>query len=126
MRLGVFRFLALILGLGILNAATGHHPPLLERCASFTFSGQVERIEWRSPHVELFIQVDDGASYRLAWLNTYQLGRAGIQRDTLRIGDQVLITAGTRPDDVVDRPLLLSNIRRISDGWEWSQPPQGC
>ena len=92
---------------------------------SFTFTGQVERIEWRAPHVELFIQTDDGASYRLAWLSIHQLGWVGIDRDTLRVGDQVLVSAGTRPDDVVDRPLLLSNIRRTSDGWEWSQPLQG-
>jgi hypothetical protein len=38
----------------------------------------------------------------------------------------VVITAGIRPDEVVERPLLLSYIHRTSDGWGWSQLPQGC
>jgi hypothetical protein len=36
------------------------------------------------------------------------------------------ITAGIRRDDVADRPMLLSYIHRDSDGWGWSQVPQGC
>ena len=65
---GVLRLLALILALGITSTATAHHPPLMERCASFSFSGQVERIEWHRPHVELFIRTDDERSYRVIWL----------------------------------------------------------
>ena len=123
---GVFRFFALALGLGIASAAAAHHPPLMERCASFTFTGQVERIEWRMPHVELSIRMDDEVSHRVIWLNIHQLGQAGIRRDTLLIGDQVVITAGIRLNDVVERPMLLSYIHRTSDGWGWSQLPQGC
>jgi hypothetical protein len=95
----------------------------MERCHSLTFTGQVEQIvgatasSWY-PH-------RCGESHRVIWLNTQQLSRAGIDRDTLHIGDQVTATVGTR-DDVVERPMLLAAITRTSDGWEWSQVPQGC
>jgi hypothetical protein len=98
---------------------------MMERCHSLTFTGQVEQIVWRNPHVELVIRTDSGESHRVIWLNTQQLSRAGIDRDTLHIGDQVTATVGTR-DDVVERPMLLAAITRTSDGWEWSQVPQGC
>lgn len=122
---GVFRLVALALGLTVTSAAA-HHPPLMERCVSVTFTGQVEGIEWHFPHVELFIRTDDGVGHRLTWLNTQQLSWVGIDRDTLRIGDQVVITATTRRDDTVDRPMLPTNIRRSRDDWEWSREAQGC
>lgn len=93
---------------------------------SVTLTGHMERIEWRRPHVELYIRTDDGVIHRVTWLAINQLSLAGIQRDTLRIGDRVEIAAGIRPDEVVQRPMLLSYIYRDSDGWGWSQKPQGC
>jgi hypothetical protein len=122
----VFTFFALALGLGITGAAGAHHPPLMERCVISSFTGQVEQLEWRMPHVELFIRTDDGVRHGLIWRNIHQLAWIDIDRDTLRIGDQVVITATTPRGAAVERPMLLSNIRRISDGWKWSQEPQGC
>ena len=122
----VFMFFALALGLGITGAAAAHHPPLMERCVISSFAGQIEQIAWRMPHVELSVRKNDGVGIRLTWLNIHQLSRVEIFRDTLRVGDQVVVTAIGRRDDLLDRPMLLSNIRRPSDGWEWSQEPQGC
>lgn len=122
----VFGCLVLTLALGIGGGAAAHHPPKMERCASFSFTGEIEQIEWRMPHVELVVRADDGTSRRVSWLTMQQLGLAEIHRDTLRIGDEVAITAGIRMDDVVERPMLLSYIHRISDDWGWSQVPQGC
>ena len=123
---GVFSILAVSLTLLIGSNAAAHHPPKMERCASFTFSGQIERIEWRRPHVELFIRTADGETYHVTWLAINQLELQDIHADTLKIGDEVEIMAGIRPNDVVVRPMLLSYIHRDSDGWGWSQMPQGC
>jgi hypothetical protein len=118
-------FFALVLGLCFANAANPHHPPQMDHCYSFTFTGQIERVEWRNPHVELVIQTEDGERHQLIWLNPQQLGWAGIERDTIRPGDQVTVTVGTREDNLA-QPMLLAAITRMSDGWEWSQTPQGC
>lgn len=93
---------------------------------SFTFTGQVERVEWRMPHVVLHIRTDEGDVQQLAWLNMHQLALAGIDRETLRTGDEVVITATAKREEVVETPIWPTNIRRTSDGWEWSQEPQGC
>ena len=118
--------LAFALTLGIATISAAHHPPKMERCASVTFAGQIERIEWRPPHVELVIRTDEGMSRRVSWLAINQLSIADIHRDTLSVNDRVIVTAGVRLDDIVERPLLLSYIHRDSDGWGWSQVPDGC
>jgi L-asparaginase II len=97
----------------------------MDHCYSLTFTGQVERIEWHNPHVELIIRADSGESHRVIWLNIQGLKRAGIDTETLRAGDQVTVTVGTR-DEIAKTPMLLAAITRASDGWEWSQVPQGC
>jgi hypothetical protein len=112
--------------LGSASTAVAHHPPRFERCQRFTFTGQLERIEWVNPHVLLFIKTDDGASQQVGWLSPRVLKRAGIETDTLRVGDRLVIEGGTRIKDIAEEPILLSIIRRPSDGWEWSQPLQGC
>ena len=113
------------LALGLAGPVTAHHPPRMERCYSLTFTGRIERIEWRNPHVRLTVVADSGESHDIVWLSLQALGRAGIGPDTLAVGDAVTVTVGTR-EDVIDMPELLAAITRTSDGWEWSQVPQGC
>ncbi|HEY9182780.1 MAG TPA: DUF6152 family protein [Gammaproteobacteria bacterium] len=112
--------------LGFAGLSAAHHPPRFERCQRFTFTGQLEKIEWTNPHVLLSVQTDDGVSRRVGWLNIQGLRRAGIGVDTLRIGDRLRIEGGIRKKDSGKEPILLSSIRRLSDEWEWSQPLRGC
>jgi hypothetical protein len=119
-------FFVLVLSFCVGSAAMAHHPPRMDKCASFSFSGEIAQIEWRPPHVELQVRADDGTEYHVSWLAINQLRLAGIDENTLKAGDRVEITAGIRPNDVVARPMLLSYIHRDSDGWGWSQVPQGC
>jgi hypothetical protein len=121
-----FRILALALTLTVPGLTTAHHPPKMERCESFAFTGEIERIVWQRPHVELFIRTADGTTHHLTWLAINQLSLEGIEQDTLAIGDQVIVIAGIQRDEVVERPLLLSYVHRDSDGWGWAQTPQGC
>ncbi len=118
--------LALMLGVCAINTASAHHPPVMDHCTALTFTGEVERIDWRNPHVELLIRADDGESHFMSWLNPQQLGLAGVEQNTIRAGERVTVTVGTHEDAVVPRPKLLAAITRLSDGWEWSQTPQGC
>ena len=112
--------------LGFASLSDAHHPPRFERCQRFTFTGQLERIEWSNPHVLLALQTDDGVSREIGWLNIQGLRRAGIGVDTLRIGDRLRIEGGIRKKDAGQEPILLSSILRLNDGWEWSQPLRGC
>ncbi len=116
---------ALALMLGVVGVADAHHPPQMDNCYSLTFTAQIERVEWRNPHVELIVLADDGEQHVLVWLNPQQLGLAGVDRDTVRAGDDVIVTVGMR-EDGEDEPMLLAAITNNRDGWEWSQTPQGC
>jgi hypothetical protein len=126
MKKGVLSFSVLAFALGIARVGVAHHPPKMERCISVTLTGQIERIEWRRPHVEVFIRTAEGVTHELSWLAINQLHLAQIYQDTLHIGDDVTIVAGIRPNEVVERPMLLSYIHRDVDDWGWSQKPQGC
>lgn len=112
--------------IGVTGTAVAHHPPRYERCQLYTFTGQLERIDWGNPHVMLVIREDDGTDEQIGWLNVQALTRAGIGPDTLHVGDRLEVKGGVRTKDVDKEPILVSDIRRLSDNWEWSQPLQGC
>ena len=105
---------------------SAHHPPRFDRCKLYTVSGQIERVDWMNPHVKVAIKADDGMSYDLVWLNLQQLSLAGIQRDSLKVGDRVVVKGSKQSEDPTRVSMLLTEIHRQSDGLEWSQPPQGC
>lgn len=106
--------------------AAAHHPAKMERCESFEFTGQLERIEWRRPHVSLFVRTEAGTIQELTWLATNQLEVSGIYQDTLKIGDELTVIVGIRPNDIVERPMLLNYLHRDRDDWGWTETPQGC
>jgi Family of unknown function (DUF6152) len=122
-----FRRLLMVMPLiGIAYTANAHHPPRFERCQMFSYAGQIEEIDWTNPHVQLILRTDDGERQEIGWLGVRGLHRAGIDVDTLHVGDHVVVEGALRPKDALDEPLLPSSIHRTSDGWEWSQPLQGC
>jgi hypothetical protein len=106
--------------------AFSHHPSRVELCRLATLSGQLERIDWRNPHVVLSIRTDSGEIREVGWLNLHRLALAGIDKDTLALGDRLVIEGGILPQDIAEEPILVSHIRRPADGWEWEQVPEGC
>jgi hypothetical protein len=111
--------------LGAASLAWAHHPPKFERCQSLTFEGQIERIDWRNPHVALSVRATDGTSYELLWQNVQQLTRAGIAKNTLAVGDRVAVAA-SRQARSSSAAALLHSLTRAADHWQWLQEPQGC
>jgi Family of unknown function (DUF6152) len=109
--------------LGFAGPSAAHHPPRFERCESLAFDGQVTRIDWVNPHVTVAITDHDGVVRELSWLNVRQLGLAGIERTTLRVGDRVSVTATHQAESTARA--VLQEIRRSSDDWHWSRE-QGC
>jgi len=125
-RAAVISSILTLVMLGVASSSAAHHPPGFERCKSLTVTGQIESVGWHNPHVELSIKSDDGTVYHVLWLNLQQMSLAGIQRDTLRIGDRVVVTAGVQGKDGARAPLPLSEILRPIDGWQWAHPAEGC
>lgn len=89
---------------------------------SVTVTGEVVAFDYRSPHAWVHVSAPDADGvprrYGAEWANPNRLGRQGVQRDTLRPGDRVVIVGspGRAPGEY---KLHLKRIERPSDGWSW-------
>jgi len=108
------------------SSAAAHHPPRFDHCKLYTIEGDVQRVDWRNPHVNLSIKTGDGVSYDLIWRSIQQLTLAGVQKDAVRVGDHLVVTGSKQSEDGDHVSLLLSELHKAGDGVQWSQPPQGC
>jgi hypothetical protein len=86
--------------------------------------GKIVSFVYRNPHSFVHVEAPDaeGTMQRWAveWGGTAQLANTGVQRDTLRVGDTVVIVA--RPSRVPNEyRLLMVNLTRTSDGFTWGR-----
>ena len=84
--------------------------------------GKLVQFVWRNPHSFVHVQAPDegGSSQRwsVEWAGTSQLANNGIARDTLHVGDAVVIVG--RPSRVSgEYRLLMVSLKRPSDGFSW-------
>ena len=85
--------------------------------------GEITQFLFRNPHS--FVQVDakndKGVMERwsIEWAGGQQLGNTGVNRDTLRPGDHVIVT-GKPSRRIEDLRLRLTSMERPKDGWKWS------
>lgn len=84
--------------------------------------GKVVQFLFRNPHS--FVQVDarDGKGvmqrWSIEWGASGQLGRQGVTRDTLKVGEHVVII-GNPGRTAEDHRMHMVSITRPSDGWKW-------
>jgi len=111
--------------LAVTSGADAHH----SFAATYNSTGEVREVEgtvrelvWRNPHSFLRIDVtnDSGQTetWALEWGSISQLQESNLTRTTLRPGD-VVIARGDPARDTAAPRMLLRELRRPSDGWEW-------
>jgi len=109
---------------GVLLAATtlvAHHSyAAFDREHPVSVEGDIESLLFVNPHVVVGLRATDG-TYRVEWGALNQMVRWSITRDTLRVGDHVIVTAAPTRDPAERRLSLVSEIRRPADGWHWSR-----
>jgi hypothetical protein len=92
---------------------------------SVTIEGQIVQFLLRNPHsfVHVMVKAPDGTlqRYVVEWASPAQLA-GKVTRDTVKPGDQVIIT-GNPGRNVSDRRVRLLTFRRPSDGWSWGLLP---
>lgn len=87
-----------------------------------TIEADVLQFLYRNPHSFLQLTSKDASGKQITWAVEWgagaQLGSQGVQRDTLRPGDHVVVigSPGRNPED---HRLRMINIKRPSDGWTW-------
>ena len=88
-----------------------------------TIEGRVVEFLFRNPHSVVVLETsgEKGASITWAaeWGDGGQLSRQGIEKDTLKPGDHVIVT-GNPSRNPADRRLRMQGVTRPSDGWKWS------
>jgi hypothetical protein len=91
-----------------------------------TIEGDLSQFLFRNPHS--FVHVDgkdkDGkpVTWAVEWGGGGQLGRSGVTRDTLKVGDHVIIVGnpGRNPDD---HRLRMIKLKRTNDNYTWGTKP---
>jgi len=106
------------------TAAYAHHSyaATYDTTEQVKLEGKVVQFVFRNPHSFVHIQAPDqkGVSQRWAveWAGTSQLGNNGVTRESLKVGDDVVIVG--RPSRVTgEYRLLMVTLKRPSDGFSW-------
>ena len=84
--------------------------------------GTLVQVVFRNPHSFVHIQAPDAKGdeqrWAVEWAGTAQLGNAGVTRETLRVGDDIVIVG--RPSRVRgEHRLLMVTLTRPEDGFAW-------
>ena len=93
---------------------------------SVTVEGELVQFLFRNPHsfVHLNVKEKDGKLIRYAveWGGAGQLGGQGVTRETLKIGDHVIIT-GSPGRNPKDHRVRMVTLHRPKDGFGWGRRP---
>ena len=88
--------------------------------------GKILDLLLRNPHSFLQVEAPDDKGvmqrWSLEWRSSGQLGQAGIKRDTLKVGDEVVITMNPSRT-AADHRGALKTLHRKSDGFGWGTNP---
>ena len=114
----------------VLSAATmqAHHSQAAQydRGRTVTIEGTIVQFQYRNPHSFLHVEAPDdkGEAHRwsIEWGGAAQLTMQGVQRNSLKYGDVVVIIANPSrtPNDY---KLQIVSLRRPSDGFGWGNRP---
>src|SRR5918994_1512515 len=124
----MMRSVLLIAVLAVLagSSSFAHHSfsATYETTKSIKLDGAIVQFVYRNPHSFVHVDAPDasGASQRWAveWGGTGQLAQAGVKRDTLKVGDKVVING--RPSRVPgEYRVLMVSLNRPADGFNWGR-----
>jgi hypothetical protein len=97
---------ALMLSALILSATplSAHHnvAQMYDAEKPVPLNGTVTAVQWRAPHVFVFVDVKDDAgtnvNWKVEWLSVLTIFRQGFTRDSLHVGDAINMTACVAKD----------------------------
>jgi hypothetical protein len=115
---------ALLIALCVSATAYAHHSYTSTYFddKTVTITGKIVQFQFRNPHSFVTVEAPDesGAMHRwgVEWGGATQLGSQGVNRYTLKAGDEVTIT-GRPGRTAADHRLLMQTLKRKSDGFGW-------
>lgn len=116
--------LLVIVAVAVGVRADAHHSfaATYDESKKVTVEGDLVQFLWRNPHsfVHVVAKDEKGQSQRWAaeWGSGGQLGNQGVARDTLKVGDHLIVT-GDPSRTPGDYRLRVRTIYRPKDEWRW-------
>ena len=111
-------------GLLAASSAWAHHSftATYDETGRMQIEGEVAQFLFRNPHSMIHVTAPDAAGtmqrWAIEWAGVGTLSGEGVTRETLRIGDRVVVS-GNPGRNPVDHRLRLLSIERPLDGWKW-------
>ena len=91
-----------------------------------TIEGDLVQFLFRNPHSLVHVDVKEKSGsvvrYAVEWGGAGQLAGQGVDRDTLRVGDHVIIS-GNPARNTTDRRVRMLTLHRPKDGFGWGRRP---
>jgi hypothetical protein len=122
--------LLVIATLAVGTRASAHHSfaATYDENKKVTIEGTLVQFLWRNPHSFVHLVVKDPATAKKSgeeqqrwaaeWGSGGQLGNQGVARDTLKVGDHLIIT-GDPSRTPGDYRVRVRTIYRPKDEWRW-------
>ena len=114
-------------GVGMLLAAvpmSAHHSfaAVYDSAKSVTVEGTLVQFVLRNPHSFLFVDAKDADGvtqrFEVEWIAARHTNREGVNKDSLKVGDHVVVTGnpGRNPGD---HRIRMTSITQTESGWKW-------
>jgi hypothetical protein len=94
---------------------------------TITIEGELVQFLFRNPHSFVHVNVTekDGTvrRYAVEWGGAGQLGGQGVNQQTLKVGDKVIITGSPGRGYPKEARVRMVTLRRPADGFDWGRRP---
>jgi hypothetical protein len=92
-----------------------------------TIEGELVQFLFRNPHSFVHVNVTekDGTvrRYAVEWGGAGQLGGQGVNSQTLKVGDKVIISGSPGRNFPKEARVRMVTLRRPADGFDWGRRP---
>jgi Family of unknown function (DUF6152) len=119
MRIAVSTFL-LAAALGAAPLGAHHSYASFDREHPVSIEGTLQKVQFVNPHVLLTVMTSEAVTYQVEWGTTAVLARGGVNPDSLKAGDHILVSGAPKRDPADHTVSLVSEVRRPADGWAWT------
>jgi hypothetical protein len=85
-----------------------------------SIEGTLEKFQFVNPHVLLTLKTSEAVTYHVEWGSAATLARGGVNPDSLKAGDHIVVSGAPKKDPDDHTVSLVSEIRRPADGWAWT------
>jgi hypothetical protein len=119
----VLSILLFAMALSVVRRVSAHHSfASTYSDQTITIEGKVVEFLYRSPHCAVLLEAPDKSAHSTVWAAEWstagQLSRQGIEKDSIKPGDHVIVS-GNPSRNAADHRLRMGAITRTSDGWKW-------